>query len=275
MLFNVIVFCGAKCGSMTLNKTFEHSLHIHNNITMKLNYPELKFQSVEELILSQNVCYVIDSYRDLIERSISSLFQNIQEHIGEDYANIDNKLINLFLSKVYDLENYHPLDEIYPILKDIPFESKYIIHKEKGKTFIKLRFKDIEHWAEYLSEIFNTPITLIAENLTDNKEYADKYREFKKNVKITQEMFDFYTTHPLFIKYNSQSEQEEYKHYWSEKIVTNDYFNDVEFTRIPNDFNIDAYKNNNEDLNEMNEFELKYHYQFYGYKEKRNYLANV
>lgn len=269
-MYPIIIYCGGKCGSSTLSSTL-NGLHIHSNVTLREVYPELNFNSVKDLIESQDECYVIDSFRDPIERLLSSLFQNIIQHIGEDYISIDNKIINYFLIKNYKMEDFHPLDEEYPILRDIPFTSKYILHKENNKNFIKLRFKDIDHWDEYLTEIFGKAITLISDNLSETKEYADKYKEFKREFKITREIFDFFTNHPLFIKYNSESEQEEYKQYWRSKIVPNEYFHDINFNRLPEDFDCEIYRNSNPDLSDMNDFDLRYHYNFHGYKEDRQY----
>ena len=84
MLYEVFIYCGDKCGSSTLNSTFVNNnyniIKIHNNNNYKLLHKR-KEQSIFELIDSslsvfENV-YIIDSYRDPIERKISSFFENI------------------------------------------------------------------------------------------------------------------------------------------------------------------------------------------------------
>lgn len=187
--------------------------------------------------------------------------------------NISNKLIKYCLYRSYKFEDYHPLDEEFPILSDLPFVNKYIRLDINDITYIKLRFKDINNWEEYLSEILGRQIKLYPENLSQNKEYVDKYDNIKKNFVISQEMFDFFTNHRLFIKYNSEKEQEEYKTFWSQRIRSNEFFeslveNDEYLPEFPVDFNFinyGLYNNLNGEYTTLNQ--LKFHYLFYGKRE--------
>lgn len=255
MSYQSFVYCGGKCGSVTLTNTlvkndFGPALHVHCDSTLNVVYGHIVkktgCKTVEQLAKSQinRPIYVIDSFRNPLERLISSFFQNIERFLGSNYLNIDNKLINYFLFQSYKFEDYHPLDTEYPILRDIPFTSKYIRYEEDGIIYIKLRFKDINSWSEYLSEIFDKEIILYPDNLSENKKYSDKYKKFKENFKISQEMYDFFICHPIFIKYNSEEEQEEYKSYWLQRIESNEYFYSLlndELLKVPKDFNSSIY----------------------------------
>lgn len=93
--FEVIVYCGAKCGGTTLAKTFQNNgyktLHMHGeklpgtfSCNVKLSY------AIYEIIdnsCKTNKVYIIDSYRTPIERKISAFFQQINNKIDE-YENL-------------------------------------------------------------------------------------------------------------------------------------------------------------------------------------------
>lgn len=280
----VFVYSGGKCGSSTLyntllNNEFKNLIQVHSNYHYSAIYQniieETGCKTVKELIESQKLqnIYIIDSFRDPIERLISSFFQNIATTIGENYMNIDNRLINYWIFKNYKFEDYHPLDEEYPVLKDFEFNGKYIKLVKDNLTFIKLRFKDIEHWSEYLSEIFSREIILHSDNLSENKEYNDKYKDFKNTFVISNEMYEFFTSHHLFLKYNSIEEQEEYKKYWSKRVRSDEYFESIlnDFTfDIPSDFNLDVYRKH-QIPGYSSDNQLKFHYQFYGKNQGLDY----
>lgn len=289
MFYQCFVYCGGKCGSSTITSTLinngiETLLHVHNdfdfinNIIYKDIINQTNCKTVKGLIEIQNdkPIYVIDSFRDPIERLISSFFQNIETFLGNNYLNVDNKLINYCLYKSYKFEDYHPLDVEFPILKDIPFTDKYIKFEQNDVIYIKLRFKDINRWGEYLSEIFGREIVMFPENLSENKEYANKYKYFKESFRISQEMYDFFINHPLFLKYNNEKEIEDYKNYWSQRIESDEYFEsllDENLLVIPEDFNCEIYRLNvSEDY--KTDFQLKFHYIFYGWREGYSYKLN-
>jgi hypothetical protein len=281
----VFIYCGGKCGSSTLNKTFlslnYNCLHVHSNKCYESVYKYLidytNIQTLKELISIQEFdkVYIIDVYRDPFERLISSFFQLDLHKLGNNYKSHDISICNYFLYKSYKFESYHPLDEEYPVLKDLPFISKYIYHVDGRNNYIKLKFKDIDNWSEYLSEIFEKEIPIISGNVSENKEYSELYKEFKKQFVISQEMFDYFTSSFTFKKYNSLEEQEEYKNKWNLKIRPNEYFKELldnaKYVNCPENFNIEQYKILNPDLQELNDYELRYHYELYGHIEGRNY----
>lgn len=278
MRFNCFIYCGGKCGSSSLLSTLKNNdcgntLHVHSNGNFLDRYPDLGFNSLKELILSQTEkpIYVIDSYRNPFERMISSFFQNIDLHLGENYMNVDNKLINYMIIKNYTFENYHPLDDEYPILDGIPFIDKYIKFEKDGIIYIKLRFVDIDNWGNYLSEIFGKEIKMISDNISDNKIYNKKYKEFKSQFVITEEMYNWVTKHPLFLKYNNQKEQEDYRNYWKIRIRSNKYFdNMLEFfdINVPDNFDFKLYRSNDSLGLEKykTDKDLAFHYMMYGKK---------
>lgn len=108
------VYCGGKCGSSTLNnslfKNRFRSIGLHSNEEYKLRN---NGNSILDIIHSSSntneTIYFIDSYRNPIERKISSFFQNLD---SEKYNFPINELIEEFNKDFTDIEytliiNYH------------------------------------------------------------------------------------------------------------------------------------------------------------------------
>lgn len=279
---DIFIYCGEKCGSSTLLITFlkmgmkVFRAHSNNQI-----YPEekinIEFESIKELIEKQNKdnIYIIDCYRNPIERLISRFFQIIDIFI-EDKSARNLEFLNYYINNIFTIyEPNHPLDLEYPILKDIPFIDKYIIKKQDRFTFIKLRFSDINKWEEYLTEIFGFEIKIISDNISENKEYAELYKKFKKVFKISRTYFEKMKIDPLFIKYNSKEEQDEYLKYWEQRCEDDSYFtineNDHQFDHIPEDFDCEIHRKYNQDIQGLSDFNLKLHFDLSNYQRNRIY----
>ena len=229
---NIFIYCSGKSGSTTLYNTLKNNkykcFHVHRNKNYLENYKEIKkYESVFKLItnnltLHENI-FIIDSYRNPIERKISSFFQHLSKFMV-NYENINIcELINKFNnSYLEDLENYHSIDEIMNyfninIFDSFDFEKKYNLLEYKNIKFIKLRFNDISIWNEILSNIFNTNIIMYNENLSENKNYINIYKNFKNNYKIPKEYLEKIKNDTHFKIYNTQIEQDEYIEYWKSK----------------------------------------------------------
>lgn len=233
---DIFVYCGGKCGSSTLHHTFKNnnfkSYKIHDNNYFKYLcsvfkkdigktiYDVINFNVIDD----KKTVYIIDSYRTPIERKISSFFQNIDKHI-HDYKNktIDD-MINVFNTKfLYNLEEYHSIDEVLNYYGLIPFctfdfENKYNIIKKENIIFIKLRFNDVDKWGEILSQIFEKKIVIHNFNLTKNKEINKLYNQFKEKYKVPHLYLTHYLTSDINFKiYNNDKEQNEYINYWNLK----------------------------------------------------------
>jgi len=232
---DIIIYSGSKCGTQTINSTLSNYgykiLSIHNNEFFIDNFKELikktSCESVEQLINKiDKKIYIIDSYRLPIERSISSFFQNLNIYLGNDSIDVDLNILNYMFNMYEHVEDYHPLDIEYPILKDINQINYLSIKKVDNKIFIKLNFKNINSWGINLSEIMGFDIKLINNNMSVDKKYYKLYNEFKLNFKVTKNLIEFIKNDPIFKKYNNEIEQKEYIDHWSLKSKDNYYFID-------------------------------------------------
>ena len=282
--FDIIIASGGKCGSSTLFKTFKHNgyttLHTHGK------FVDYNINSINELINIQknNTIYVIDSYRTPIERHISAFFQNIHTYILKPFNKININMLIYWFNKYYiDCDNYHPLDNFIPIFNDSTFNfdkeyiKKIIKIQEKNIIYIKLRFNSINMWDKILSEIFDNPITIVNDNISDNKNYSEIYKLFLNNYMVPIEYLNNIESFDTFQRYNSLLEKTNYIKKWMSKSIEKDIFlekiNSSMFENIPEDFKVEVYKQIN-NLNYYNDVDALIHWEFIGYYKNYHYKYN-
>ena len=230
----VFIYCGGKCGSSTLThslKKYYETLHVHSNAQFQL-FSNQKKVSINN-IFDQNASihdkiYIIDSYRTPIERSISSFFQNIKDHLPNYKKYKLREIIHYFnKNHIYGLEEYHPIDEIMthynlPLFDTFDFKKKYNLLVYKNINFIKIRFNDIDNWSNILSEIFQRPIRIQNDNMSENKDYINLYNNFKKVYYLPNAYYDVTLPNNKNFKiYNTTDEQQKYYKKWKERLLPN------------------------------------------------------
>jgi hypothetical protein len=227
-LFDIFILCGGKCGGTTLAKTFSmngyKTTHIHSLKNKGLFKSSIDKNNI--ILTMDNSCinkkiYIIDSYRNPIERKISSFFQNINIYMP-DYKNksIDD-LISCFNNDyINNLEEYHPLNQALnhyniPLFNKFDFDKGYNIVEKDNKIFIKILFKDINKWNIILSEIFQKEIIIINDNLTKNKNIINIYNSFKHLYKVPNHYIYNKLLNDINFKiYNTKQEQNTYIQKW-------------------------------------------------------------
>ena len=233
------ILCGGKCGGSTLRNSINVNIncaHFHGNNTLGLKnvYESLKDDFNKKLIDVynmidynkdfHNMVYVIDCYRDPIERSISAFFQNISILVPNfNKISIEN-LINIFNKNFINMENYHPINNMMFNFGLKPFDSfdfnkKYNIKKIKNINFIKIRFKDINDWSVILTKALNREIIIQNENLTNSKGINKLYNEFKNKYKIPHKKLIEFMSYTDFNVYNNENEKKKYYDYWVKKSI--------------------------------------------------------
>ena len=245
LLFNnldVVILCGGKCGSTTLEETIKSHYKIvraHDNFniryildTYKLTVKDtdlmpgdenLKLFDIISRVKDKKMIVVFDVYRTPIERKISSFFENIKYTIP-NYQDLSvDSIINYFNMNnlIYTLEEYHPIDRLMeylniPTFDKFNFEAKCNIIQEGNLVLIKLRFHDIgEEWNRILSILFNDKIVVKDSNVTESKDYNRLYKEFKSKYRVPRKYLDEYLSKDKQFKiYNTPQEQEEYIRKW-------------------------------------------------------------
>jgi hypothetical protein len=284
--YDVIIYCGGKCGSLTLTKTFENAnynvLHTHSDIEFVYSNKEISdyydCYTVKDLITKQisDKVYIIDSYRTPIEREMSSFFENIITRFNIDYYKININILIYYFNKYLlgTIDSYHPLDIETPIFNDIKFnfENEYITKKIDNKIYIKLRLKSSDKWTKILSEIFQKNIIITNINIAANKNYNNIYKEFISKYRLPNHYLKNIINDPVFLKYNLELEQLEYFKYWCNLSESNEYFlnkiNYCDFINIPEDFDYIKYSDTNPNFfNNLSKKEIYIHYEVKGYYE--------
>ena len=81
---DVVVLCGGKCGSSSLNQTFNRngykSIKVHSKAYFEALYKYDGLIDTINISSKSKVVYIIDCYRTPIERNISSFFENLHSH---------------------------------------------------------------------------------------------------------------------------------------------------------------------------------------------------
>ena len=230
----VFVYCGGKCGSSSLTVTLRQyykTLHVHNDKEFKLISKQQKisiFDVIKYNASTEKQIYIIDSYRTPIERKISSFFHNIKTHLPNYKKYKLRDLIHYFNKKhIYELEEYHSIDDILthyklPLFDTFDFEKKYNLLVYKNINFIKIRFNNIDNWSNILSNIFNSPINMKKDNLSENKDYKQLYNNFKKVYYLPQLYYNVTLRNDKNFKiYNTNNEQQKYYKKWKERLLSN------------------------------------------------------
>ena len=222
----ILVYTPPKVGSTTLVSSLRISLkdeykiiHIHDEDMLKVLYG-IKNVKITEIIKKMSEkgkeVYVIDIYRDPIERKMSEYF----EKIGSLHFNdVDENIINYPMEKIIDRFNnlfehigegdyYNEIYEITPNAFD--FEKKYILQKEKNINYVKLRLSDVNEWGKILFEIFKREIFILTDYQTENKKIGELYKKFKEVYEIPLNYLEKIEKSEELRRYKTELERENY-----------------------------------------------------------------
>jgi len=228
-MYNVFIFCGGKCGGVTLSRTMEQSgysvCHLHNfngkgRYKSNININKI-YDIIERSCKTYEKVYFIDAYRTPIERKISSFFQNISVLAPNYDALTVGELITIFNNRfLAKLDNYHPMNMLLayynlPGITSFDFSKQYNVIEHGNKVFVKLLFKDINNWGARLSGIFKKQIHVVSENLTKNKPIGLIYTKFLRRYKVPASYLNAVLSDPTFKIYNSAQDQADYLNKWT------------------------------------------------------------
>jgi hypothetical protein len=237
----IFVYSQPKVGSTSLvsslrlfNNNNCHIIHIHDEIMLKT------LKGIDDIKINEIIAYnkyigkeiyVIDIYRDPIERKISCYFEkigcyhfnNIDEKVNK--YNI-NKVINRFNKIFLHIGNGDHFLDIYPIsYSSIPNKfdvaNKYLLIEDYGIKYIKLRLKDSNEWGNILSELLNIKIYIVKDYETTNKTIKDLYLKFKEYYKIPKNLLEIIMKDKYLNYYNNEEEIKEYYNLWNNKCTDN------------------------------------------------------
>lgn len=233
----IFIYTAPKVGSTSLVSSFRifgynnyGIIHIHDEIMLEklIGINDIKVND----IIKYNVqlgkkIYVIDIYRNPIERKISAFF----EKIGAYHFNNRDEIINRYdINKVikrfnnifpylangdHYIDKYNINDELPQIF---PYFQKYLIIEKNGVKYIKLRLKDVDEWEGILSKIFGHKICIVKDYQSENKIIRDLFKNFLEKYKIPENYLNEIIFQCRYINYYySREEREEYFNKWNLK----------------------------------------------------------
>jgi hypothetical protein len=239
----IFIYTGPKVGSTSLVSSFrifgENNygiIHIHDEIMLE------KLIGVNSLTINDIIqynaqlgrkIYVIDIYRNPIERKISAFFEKIGSYHFNNFDEIINRFdINKVIKRFNNIFPYlangdHYIDK-YNINDDLPeifpFEQKYLIVEKNGIKYIKLRLKDVDEWERILSNIFSHKICIVKDYQSENKIIGDLFKHFLEKYKIPQNYLNEIMECKYLNYYYSLKEKEEYFNKWNLKKCENQIY---------------------------------------------------
>jgi len=197
----IFVYTPPKVGSTSLVSSIRISasskfsvLHIHDDLMLNVltGYKDITVNDViiYNKSLGKNI-YVIDIFRTPIEIKMSEYFEKLScYHFNNTEENLRNysleKITNRFNKLFPHLSNKDYFKEVYniPIPEKFDFENKYLLVKQNGINYIKLRLIDSHEWGSILTKILETEIFIVNDYKTENKKIGELYNSFKNNYKI-------------------------------------------------------------------------------------------
>ena len=233
----IFIYTAPKVGSTSLVSSFRifgannyGIIHIHDETMLEklIGVSNIKVNDIIEYNsqLGKKI-YVIDIYRNPIERKISTFF----EKIGSYHFNNSDEIVNHYdINKIikrfnnifpYLANSDHYIDK-YNINSQLPqifpYEQKYLIIEKNGIKYIKLRLKDSDEWEQILSRIFGHKICVVKDYKSENKIIGDLFKIFLEKYKIPENYLNENIIKCRYINYYySQEEREEYFNKWNLK----------------------------------------------------------
>jgi len=236
----VFVYSAPKVGSTSIISSMRifaldkiSIIHVHDE-EMLYTLTNIKGVTINEIILYNKHLgrdvYVIDIYREPIERKISAYFEKIGAYHFNNVDSIVNtynihKVINRFNRILPHLSHGdHFIDKYninYP--KQFDFVNKYLLIEQNGVKYIKLRLKDSNIWGDILTRIFDIKICIVKDYESSNKPIRDLYSNFKATYRIPTNLLDEIMECKYLNYYLSPSEKNEYYNKWMQ--LSCGYFN--------------------------------------------------
>ena len=231
----VFVYSEPKVGSTTIVSSLRifaaekiTIIHVHDENMLKV-LGNITNTTVNEIIqfnqyIGRDV-FVIDVYRNPIERKISAFFEKVSSlHFNNVDEKVNNYNINLIIKRFNRIFPYigtgdHFMD-VYGITlpKEFDYIKKYMLVEENGIKYLKLRLKDVQLWDKILSDVLGHKICIVKDYETKNKLVGNLYQKFKKHYKIPINYLEDIKTDKYLNYYYSDIEMQTYISEWNKKV---------------------------------------------------------
>jgi len=239
----VLLYSPPKVGSTSIVSSIRISasekfyvMHTHDEIIFKTTLGEQNNTCVSDIIKNTSIfnpntktarkVYVIDIYRQPIERKISEFFHEISTlHFNNTEDNILKYYIQKIQNRFNDIFPHLSNEDFYKERFDVEypntfdFEKKYLKYEKNGVTYIKLRLQDSQEWGNILSEILNNQIVIVKDYPTEDKKIGVFYKDFLREYKLPFNFYKMIRDCPHLNYYNTLEEKNDYLNGWLEKLT--------------------------------------------------------
>ena len=224
----IFVYCPPKVGSTSLvsylriylNHTYT-IFHMHDDSALRVLY-KITGVTVNEIIqynifLGTQV-YVIDVFREPIERKMSHYFEELETlHFNNTESNINHYDVDKITKRFNQIFPYIGVEDYYSDIyqKTEGNESRVGLTFDKNATYIKLRLRDSPAWGSILSRLFRSEVVVLPDHETAKKPLGELYTKFKAQYKIPRNLFELVVNDASLNRYTTESEKVEYVKKWS------------------------------------------------------------
>jgi hypothetical protein len=227
----IFVYSAPKVGSTSIVSSLRifalkmyDIIHIHDEEMLRV-LGNINGITINEIILYNKhlgkEVFVIDIYRNPIERKISTFFEKIGSYHFNNHDNIVNtynvnRVINRF-NKIFPHIGLgdHFIDKYnINVPEKFDFLNKYLLVHENGITYIKLRLKDSHSWGQVLTNILKIKIGIVKDYESSNKPIKDLYNLFKSTYKIPKNLLEDLMNCKYLNYYSSPEEKKQYYNEW-------------------------------------------------------------
>lgn len=229
----IFVYCPPKVGSTSLVSYLRIYLnnsytifHVHDDTALRVLY-KINGVTINDLVqynasLGVQV-YVIDVFREPIERKMSHYFEELE---SLHFNNTESKINHYDVAKITKRFNQvFPFIGVGDYYADVyrktgieltgVAETRVGITSDKNVTFVKLRLRDSKEWGTILSRLFRSEVVVLPDHETTKKPLGELYARFKDQYKIPRNLFDLVINDASLNKYLTEGERRNYIAKWS------------------------------------------------------------
>ena len=233
----IFIYTPPKVGSTSLVSSlrlsgakFLNVVHVHDEkmLSILTGYANKENITINEIInynasIGKNV-FVIDVYRNPLERKISEYFEQLAPfHFNTSENNMNSYKIELIIKRFNSVFPFIGKDDYFfdkyniDIPREFDFVNKYLLINKDNVKYLKLRLCDSNEWDRILSKVLNMDIVVIKDYQTENKAIGDLYKRFKETYHIPCNLLETIKSCKYFNYYNSDSERNVYLEKWNNK----------------------------------------------------------
>jgi len=245
----IFVYCSPKVGSTSLVSylriylnSMYNIFHVHDDTALRVLY-KINGVTVNDLVqynasLGVQV-YVIDVFREPIERKMSHYFEELE---SLHFNNLESKINHYDVAKITKRFNQvFPFIGVGDYYTDVyqktgveltsAAETHVGITSDKNLTFVKLRLRDSKEWGTILSRLFRSEVVVLPDHETTKKPLGELYTRFKDQYKIPRNLFDLVLNDASLNKYLNTREQCDYIAKWTPHVSSENVntFSESEF----------------------------------------------